>query len=271
VPDDQFGGPLPDNAHLSGVVLRLNSDGTAPRTNPFFRAGAALGGEVGGNVQKIFSYGHRNSFGLTVHPRTGDVWMQENGDDTFSEINRLTPGMNGGWIQVAGPVARVAQSKEIETTFGNQQLQQLRWPPTNLADTPQEARGRLVTPLGARYRDPEFSWVWEVAPGGMGFVPGTALGRQFAGDLFVGAATPILQGGYLLRFDLTHDRKRIAVSDPRLNDRVADNLAKYDLTESESLLVGRDFGAVTDIEPGPGGNLLVVSLTNGAIYEISAR
>jgi glucose/arabinose dehydrogenase len=30
VQDDQFGGPEPDNAHLSGVVLRLNDDGTAP-------------------------------------------------------------------------------------------------------------------------------------------------------------------------------------------------------------------------------------------------
>lgn len=271
VPDDQFGGPVPDNAHLSGVVLRLNSDGTAPRNNPFFRAGAAVGGEVGANIQKVFSYGHRNSFGLTVHPRTGDVWMQENGDDSFSEINRLTPGMNGGWIQIAGPVARVAQFKAIETTFGNQALQQLRWPPTNIADTPQEALDRLVTPPGARYRDPEFSWVWEIAPGGMGFVRGSALGRQFAGDLFMGAATPNLAGGYLFRFDLTRDGERIAVSDPRLNDRVADNLAKHDITESESLLVGRDFGAVTDIEAGPSGNLFVVSLTHGAIYELSAR
>ena len=30
--DDTFGGPLPDNAHLSGMILRLNTDGTAPRT-----------------------------------------------------------------------------------------------------------------------------------------------------------------------------------------------------------------------------------------------
>jgi aldose sugar dehydrogenase len=40
VPDDQFGGPEPDNAHLSGVVLRLNDDGTAPADNPFFACGA---------------------------------------------------------------------------------------------------------------------------------------------------------------------------------------------------------------------------------------
>ena len=32
VPDDQFGGPAPDDEHLSGVVLRLNDDGTTPAT-----------------------------------------------------------------------------------------------------------------------------------------------------------------------------------------------------------------------------------------------
>src|SRR3954447_25672850 len=44
--DDNFGGPMPDNAHLSGVILRLNEDGTAPPDNPFFAAGAAMGGEA---------------------------------------------------------------------------------------------------------------------------------------------------------------------------------------------------------------------------------
>ena len=28
--DDQFGGPEPDNAHLTGVVLRVNDDGSTP-------------------------------------------------------------------------------------------------------------------------------------------------------------------------------------------------------------------------------------------------
>jgi hypothetical protein len=105
----------------------------------------------------------------------------------------------------------------------------------------------------------------------MGFVNSSALGTQFQNDLFVGAATPILQGGYLFHFDLTGNRKRIAVDDPRLEDRVADNLGKHEITESESLLIGRDFGVITDIETGPNGNLFVVSLSNGAIYEIFRR
>jgi hypothetical protein len=46
------------------------------------------------------------------------------------------------------------------------------------------------------------------------------------------------------------------------------NVTFHDLTESESLLIGRDFGIVTDIETGPSGKLFVVSLDQGAIYEI---
>lgn len=270
VPDDQFGGPEADNAHLTGVILRLNDDGSAPADNPFFGAGAAMGGEVGANIQKIYSYGHRNSFGIAVDPISGAVWLQENGDDSFSELNRIEPGMNGGWIQVAGPIERIDQYKMIETTFGGRALQQIRWPPENIADSPEEARQRLFMIPGAVYRDPAFAWKWEVAPGGIGFVNGRGLGPQYAGDLFMGAATPVLQGGYLFHFNLTGNRDKVGVDDPRLEDRVADNLGKHEITESESLLIGRNFGVVTDIETGPNGNLFVVSLTQGTVYEIFA-
>ena len=269
VPDDQFGGPEPDGAHLTGVVLRLNDDGTSPTDNPFYAAGAAIGGEQGEAIQRIFSYGHRNSIGMAFHPHTGDLWLQENGDDSFSEVNRVTSGMNGGWVQIAGPVARVAQFREIETTFGGQNLQQVRWPPSNIATSPDEALSRLFMLPGAQYSDPEFSWKWEVAPAGLGFVSGRALGPQYDGDLFLGAATANLEGGYLFHFNLTGNGRAVGVDDPRLEDRVADNLAKHDITESESLLFGRNFGIVTDIETGPNGNLFVLSLSRGTIYEIA--
>jgi hypothetical protein len=89
--------------------------------------------------------------------------------------------------------------------------------------------------------------------------------------LFVGAATPLTAGGYLFHFNLTGNRRRIAVDDPRLEDRVADNNAKHDITESESLLFGTGFGVVTDIETGPNGNLFLVSASNGVVYEIFRR
>jgi glucose/arabinose dehydrogenase len=279
VQDDPFGGPAPDNAHLTGVVLRLNDDGTSPNDNPFFGAGASMGGEVGANIQKVFSYGHRNSFGMAFdpHPRgTGNLWLEENGDDSFSELNRLERGMNGGWIQIMGPVERVAQFKAIETSMATDPLlgnvyfglQQMRWLPTNIADTPQEALSRLYMLPGAHYSDPEFSWKFEVAPAAIGFMSSRALGPQYQWDLFMGGARVFLEGGHLFHFNLTGNRRKIGVDDPRLDDRVADNPNKFSIVESESLLFGRNFGIATDIQTGPNGNLFVVSNTQGAIFEI---
>jgi glucose/arabinose dehydrogenase len=275
VPDDQFGGPQPDDAHFTGVIVRLNDDGTVPSDNPFFAAGATMGGEVGANIQKIFAYGIRNSFGMAFDPVAGNLWAEENGEDAFDELNLIEPGMNGGWIQIMGPVDRIAQYKGIETTslhhedFPN--LQQFRWGPERIADTPGEALSRLFVLPGSHYSDPEFSWKHVLAPAGIGFVAGRSLGAQFLGDLFVGVSVPEPLGGPLFRFNLTGNRNKIAVDDPRLEDRVADNLTFHDLTESEGLLIGSDFGIVTDIETGPNGNLFVVSLDNGAVYEIFRR
>jgi glucose/arabinose dehydrogenase len=227
--------------------------------------------QVTANIHKVFSYGLRNSFGIDFDPRSGNLWLEQNGDDTFTELSLVEPGMNGGWIQVMGPLARIDQFKLIETTMFGGNLQQSRWPPTNIADSPEEARARMVMLPGAHYSDPEFSWKFEVAPAGIGFMDGSGIGPQYDGDLFVGAARTTLQGGPLFRFDLTGNRRKIAVDDPRLEDRVADNLAKFDITESESLLFGTNFGIGTDIHTGPNGNLFVVSLSNGAIYEIFRR
>lgn len=275
VPDDQFGGPAPDDAHFTGVILRLNDDGSTPPDNPFVAAGAAIGGEVGANIQQIFVYGIRNSFGMAVDPESGSLWYQENGEDAFDEINRAEPGLNSGWIQIAGPLSRLAEYKQIETTslhhddFPN--LQQLRWGPENIAESQGEALARLFMLPSANYKDPEFSWKHVLAPAAIGFVAGSALGPQFRGDLFVGLSVPEPEGGALLRLQLTGNRRKIAVDDPRLQDRVADNLTFHDLTESETLLIGRNFGVVTDIETGPTGNLFVVSLDQGTVYEIFRR
>ncbi|HUQ34248.1 MAG TPA: PQQ-dependent sugar dehydrogenase, partial [Pyrinomonadaceae bacterium] len=268
-PDDQFGGPEPDDAHLTGVILRLNDDGSTPVDNPFFNANTGLTGQAAANVKKIYAYGVRNGFGMAFDPLSGNLWTQENGDDAYDEINRVTAGFNGGWIQVMGPSSRVADFKSIEVNRPGG-LQQNRWSPTLIADTPSQALSRLYSLPGSQYREPEFSWRYAVAPSPIGFVKGTALGAQFEGDLFVGASRTTLYNGYLFRLRIASDRLKIAVTDSRLQDMVADNLDKFDITESESLLIGKNFGITTDIETGPDGNLYVVSLSNGAVYQIFA-
>lgn len=277
--DDTFGGPTADNAHLSGVILRLNTDGSAPADNPFFATGASLGGEAGANLQKVFSYGHRNGFGMAFDPASGALWASENGDDSYSELNRVIPGMNGGWIQLAGPLSRLASFKLIETTQFNRALQQVRYPPTRVAYAPALALARMFSLPGATYQDPDLSWKYEIGPSGMTFVNGSALGAEYDGTLWMGSARAFQQvganGGSLYRLKMTADRLHVDVSaDPRLADRVADNLfraQKFDGTESETLQIGTGFGTTTDLVQGPDGALYVVSITDGAIYKISRR
>src|SRR5437660_3560681 len=171
-----------------------------------------------------------------------------------------------------GPVSRIAQYKQIETTYGNGDLQQVRWSPSLIADTPAAALSRLYMLPGAHYNDPEFSWKYAIPASPLGFVNGRGLGPQFEGDMFVGAARTFLYGGFLFRFKLTQDRLHFNFNDdPRLMDKVADKNDKFDITESESLLIGKDFGITTDIETGPNGDLFVVSNTNAAVYEISGK
>src|SRR5262249_48272618 len=118
----------------------------------------------------------------------------------IAELGLIDPGTNGGWVQIMGPVARIAAYKAIETSpatdpclgspyFG---LEQNRWPPTLIADTPANALARLFMLPGAVYRDPQFSWKFEVAPAGIGFVKGQALGRTYGGDRFLGDARTFL-------------------------------------------------------------------------------
>ncbi|MDQ5858041.1 MAG: PQQ-dependent sugar dehydrogenase [Acidobacteriota bacterium] len=267
VDDDQFGGPAPDDAHFSGVIIRLNDDGTTPTDNPFFAAGAAIGGEVGANIQRTFAYGIRNSFGMAFDPMSGNLWDQENGEDAFDEMNLVEPGMNSGWIQIIGPVSRLAEYKEIETTslhhdtFPN--LQQFRWGPERIADTPAEALSRLFVLPGSHYSDPEYAWKHVLAPAAIGFLNSRALGPQWFGDLFVGfSVNDDSLGGGLMAFELTGNRRRIA------GKLVADNSTFHDTGKNKTHVVGRDFGIVTDIQTAPNGNLLVVSLDGGTVYEI---
>jgi aldose sugar dehydrogenase len=82
-----------DPNDLAGKVLRLRDDGTVPPDNPF--VGRA------GYRPEIYTMGHRNALGLTVHPDTGAIWECEDGPNGGDEINVLLPGKNYGWPVVS--------------------------------------------------------------------------------------------------------------------------------------------------------------------------
>src|SRR5260370_38750868 len=69
-----------------GKVLRLQDDGSPAKNNPFIgRADARA---------EIYTYGHRNAYGLAFHPETGQLWECEFGPLGGDEINILLQGRN---------------------------------------------------------------------------------------------------------------------------------------------------------------------------------
>jgi len=80
------------NNHV-GKTLRLRDDGAVPPDNPFVGRADAK--------PEIFTYGHRNGYGLAVHPETGELWQAEIGPMGGDEVNILFPGHNYGWPLVS--------------------------------------------------------------------------------------------------------------------------------------------------------------------------
>jgi glucose/arabinose dehydrogenase len=82
-----------DLGNHNGKIVRLHDDGRIPSDNPFVnRPGAKA---------EIYSYGHRNPQGMTVHPETGEVWASEHGPMGGDEVNVIRRGANYGWPVVS--------------------------------------------------------------------------------------------------------------------------------------------------------------------------
>jgi glucose/arabinose dehydrogenase len=73
----------------NGKIHRLFDDGRIPPDNPFVH--------VKGAIKSIYSYGHRNPQGLSMHPVTGEIWESEHGPKGGDEINLIQKGQNYGW------------------------------------------------------------------------------------------------------------------------------------------------------------------------------
>jgi glucose/arabinose dehydrogenase len=90
--DRNHGESAQDPSTDIGKILRIRDDGTIPPDNPF--VGKA------GYLPEIWSIGHRNPLGLTVHPLTGEIWESEFGPRGGDEVNLIKKGGNYGWIIV---------------------------------------------------------------------------------------------------------------------------------------------------------------------------
>ena len=130
-----------------GKVIRINPDGSIPPDNPFVGRKDAL--------PEIWSYGHRNMQGATLHPETGQLWTIEHGAQGGDELNLDLAGRNYGW-----PVI----------TWG--------------IDYSGDKIGEGTTKAGME--QPVWYWVPSIAPSGLVYYTGDAF-PQWRGSFFVGA------------------------------------------------------------------------------------
>jgi aldose sugar dehydrogenase len=74
-------------ANTIGKIIHITPSGGIPANNP----------KKAGWLSQIWSIGHRNVQGATLHPRTGQLWTVEHGARGGDELNRPRPGKNYGW------------------------------------------------------------------------------------------------------------------------------------------------------------------------------
>lgn len=78
-----------DPAFHQGKTVRIRTDGSVPRDNPFV--------DLKNARPEIWSLGHRNPQGAFVDPGTGALWIAEHGPQGGDEVNVVHGGGNYGW------------------------------------------------------------------------------------------------------------------------------------------------------------------------------
>ena len=79
--------------NFTGRVIRINTDGSIPKDNPFLDDPTVL--------PETYSYGHRDPEGAAINPSTGQLWVVEHGPLGGDEVNIIKPGGNYGWPNVS--------------------------------------------------------------------------------------------------------------------------------------------------------------------------
>ena len=85
--------PSQDLTGNLGKIIRINSDGSIPKDNPFVNRKGAR--------PDIWSYGHRNPLGAAINPTSKQLWIHEMGPIHGDELNIPLAGKNYGWPLVS--------------------------------------------------------------------------------------------------------------------------------------------------------------------------
>jgi len=179
-----------------GKIYRLNADGSIPKDNPFVGKDGAK--------EAIFSYGHRNPQGMTVHPESGKIWIHEHGPRGGDEINIPEAGKNYGWPIIS---------------YG------INYSGTTFTDITQKEG----------MEQPLYYWVPSIAPSGMAFSHNTG-DAHLDGNLLIGS----LKFKYLelvtLKNDQVVSREKLLEEIGRVRNVICHNGSIYVSVEEKGIL-----------------------------------
>jgi aldose sugar dehydrogenase len=213
-------GSLPDG---SSGILRFTQDG-----EPVGDGSGLLGNSS--PLDKYYAYGIRNSFGIDYDPKTGNIWITDNGAACCDELNLVRPGFNGGWKKITGFSSFHEPFNFTDLEFFNDK---------------------------GKYYDPIFEWSDSIGVTDLVFVTSDKLGKEYEGNLFVGD----INSGYLYRFILNQTRTGLL-----LNGSLSDGDANNNLEKLEAVFAKIE-GGITDLDIGPDGLVYLVS-QNGKILRL---
>jgi glucose/arabinose dehydrogenase len=211
------GAPFDEQAQqtgsIYGKVLRLTDAGKPAPGNPFT-------GQAGARAE-VYSLGHRDQLGLTVHPGSGAVLNAEHGPNGGDEVNLILPGRNYGWPKVS---------------FGRNY----------------DGSRHSPLPLAEGVEQPLILWLPSIAPGGLAFYTGERF-PAWKGNLFVGSARrgEIPRTGGLERVVLNEKLEEIRRETllTQLHQRIRD--VRQGPEGLLYVLTDEDDGALLRISPAP--------------------
>ena len=203
-----------DLSNHVGKTLRLRDDGSVPPNNPFVGRAGAKG--------EIYTYGHRNGYGLAVNPETNAIWQAEIGPLGGDEVNILQAGHNYGW-----PLVSMGRN----------------YTGTLVSDQPWARPGM---------DNPRMFWVPSISPSSLIFYNGDRF-KGWKGSMFVGSLTT--RSLIRVSFNQPSQAERREPLLAQLNTRIRDVQVGPDgnfYVATEQAIAGAAAdGTVLRIEPAP--------------------
>jgi glucose/arabinose dehydrogenase/PKD repeat protein len=168
---------------MSGRVVRVNADtGLGLADNPFYDPA-----KPSSNRSRLWSYGLRNPFRMTLDPRTGQAYIGDVGTSYFEEVN-VGKGANFGWPCYEGGLIERSMQEGGETT-SLQQVGYRREPRTQAfcQRMYDQGQGAVVPPVFTyRHKYDENKKDLGASITGVAFYAGTTYPSQYHRALFIG-------------------------------------------------------------------------------------